>query len=155
MNIKIDDLRQVDGIGESLIEKIKSHFGDVNISLETVNKVDNKKSFYEDVFKYYCSKDNLVKHKKLTKQMLNAFKIARSRLELDDSDFFNIIDRHSSVVSITAKGDYPVKRRNITELFGQKVYNGNALICSEYLNDGCKYLQHLVKKQKKQRGDWL
>ena len=113
--------------------KDNKHFADSNES--TIS--------YKKIYKHYLSKPNLIKHRKFTPEIRNAMKLAEKRLKLSENDFIKIIDRHSEIVEESKhETKYQVRARPIAELFGQKVYQGTALICSEYLDDGSKWLRH-------------
>jgi len=114
-------------------DKDNKHFADSNESAIS----------YKKIYKHYLSKPNLIKHRKFTPEIRNAMKLAEKRLKLSENDFIKIIDRHSEIVEESKhETKYQVRARPIAELFGQKVYQGTALICSEYLDDGSKWLRH-------------
>jgi len=97
---------------------------------------------YQALFDYYLTLD-LVKHKELTPEMRNAIDIARRRGKYDWDTLKTFLERHAYVVKLTKGcGQYEVPKRGITEFFGQKVYGGTALICSEYADDGAKWLRY-------------
>lgn len=110
------------------------------------NESKLKKSIdYIVAFNHYLSFENLIKHKNLSEVMKKSMDKAVHQLGLNQDELLQIIERHSKVVSLTSNTDYPVKPRPLYELFGQKAYQSNHLICAEYLDDGSKYLSHLVK----------
>ena len=60
-----------------------------------------------------------------------------------------IIDRHKTAIENTKDdGDYKITPRPLVELFGQKVFNGVALIGEQYM-DGGRYSN--VKKKEQPR----
>ncbi|MEA1972239.1 MAG: hypothetical protein U9N34_02960 [Candidatus Cloacimonadota bacterium] len=98
---------------------------------------------YKKIYEHYLSKSNLIKHKKFTKQMKTAIDKAISRISITEDEIITIIDRHSLLVEATKnEGQYRIRKRPIGELFGQKIANGTDLICSEYLDDGAKWLRY-------------
>lgn len=100
--------------------------------------VDRHKELYE----YYCSL-GLVRHRSLTREMKNAMDVARRRGEYTWKDLKTLLYRHSMVVKLSkGDGEYAVKPRGIAEFFGQKVSGGTCLICSEYADDGKKWLRY-------------
>lgn len=98
-----------------------------------------KEDKHREIFEHYNSL-GLIKHRDLTPEMRSAMDVARRRGGYDWDDLKTLITRHAHVVEITASNEYPVRPRPITEFFGRKVYNGIALICSEYADDGAKWL---------------
>ena len=95
---------------------------------------------YKNLFDHYMSLD-LVKHRAITTEMRNAIDTARRRGGYDWDQLKTMLDRHAQIVELTAgNGNYKVKMRPLVEFFGQKVQGGTALICSEYADDGAKWL---------------
>lgn len=119
-------------------KKDKKRRGDSNESL----KLD-----FQKIYNHYVSKGNLVNNREFTKEMKACIKIARSRLNLTDDDMCKLIDRHSIIVDATKDSEYPVQKRPLAQFFGQKVYKANHLICSEYLDDGAKWLRYNDKNK--------
>jgi hypothetical protein len=94
----------------------------------------------------------LVKHKAFTPEMRNAINTARRRGNYDWDTLKVLLDRHVKVVKMTAGSQFPVKPRTLTEFFGQRVHGGTALICSEYADDGAKWLLYQNGNAQQNRG---
>lgn len=108
---------------------------------------------HQSIFDHYL-KLGLIKHKALTREMVNAIDIARRRGGWSWDELKTMLDRHAEVVKITAgNGEYAVRPRGITEFFGQKVKDGTALICSEYADDGTKWQLYKDGNPHKPRSD--
>lgn len=106
----------------------------------------------KDIYDHYLTLE-LVQHRELTKEMCNAIDIARRRGNYDWDMLKTLLDRHAYVVKLTAgNGDFKVKARPLIEFFGQKVKDGTALICSEYANDGAKWLRYKDGNTGKKQG---
>lgn len=97
---------------------------------------------HHEIFDYYLSL-GLIKHRALTPEMRNAINVARRRGGYTWDDLKLLLSRHAQIVKLTA-GDreFAVRPRGIGEFFGQKVSNGTCLICSEYADDGAKWLRY-------------
>lgn len=107
-------------------------------SIKEINLLKDSytKDIYTDVYNYYLSKSNLIKHKNFTNDMKKAIDRAMKELKLDLDYFKRIIDRHSEKVEATKNnGQFKVKTRTIQELFGQKKKDSVSLICSDYLDE--------------------
>jgi hypothetical protein len=97
---------------------------------------------YKVLYDYYCSL-GLVKHRALTTEMKNAIDIARRRGGYTWKEMATLLYRHSMIVKLSSgDGEYAVRPRGIAEFFGQKVAGGTCLICSEYADDGAKWLRY-------------
>ncbi len=99
--------------------------------------VDKHKALYD----YYLTL-GLVAHKKFTPEMKNAMDTARRRCKCSFEDMKLWLYRHAEIVKLSAKSEYEVPKRGLVEFFGQSVYKGTALICSEYADDGAKWLRY-------------
>ena len=119
----------------------------VNTNLKKeLNKVKTK-DIYIDVFNYYLSKNNLIKHKNLSSDMKKAIDLAIKTYELDLDYLKRIIDRHSEKVEQTKNnGQFAIRVRTITQLFGQKIKESPSLICSVYLDE--VYKKSEIKEKK-------
>jgi hypothetical protein len=53
-------------------------------------------------------------------------------------DCISLLSKHDSKVKETKDNEKPITIRSLDSFFGQKVYNAQHLICSEY-EDGRKY----------------
>jgi hypothetical protein len=74
--------------------------------------------------------------------MRSAIDTAKRRGGYSWDELKTMLERHAYVVKLTAGTEYRVPMRGITTFFGQKVYQGTALICSEYADDGAKWLRY-------------
>lgn len=118
-------------------ETLKKHLADTNNNEVTMsnNEEQKKNSFYDDVFSCYIE-SGLVAHKSITQDMKNAIDKAKKELGLDVDYMKRIIDRHKQKVEATkGDGQYAVKVRTLSELFGQKKHGSVSLICSDYLDE--------------------
>ena len=103
---------------------------------EIKEKENKENNIYTDVFNYYLTKNNLIKHKKFSSDMKKAIDISINTYSLDLEYMKRIIDRHSEKVEATKeKGQYSVKVRTLAELFGQKIKDSPSIICSVYLDE--------------------
>lgn len=101
-----------------------------------------EKNPYQKLFDYYISL-GLVKHRKLTGEMRAAIDVARRRGGYTWEELAKLLYRHALIVKLSADdGEYAVRPRGLAEFFGQKVYGGTMLICSEYADDGAKWLRY-------------
>ena len=97
---------------------------------------------YQALYDYYGGL-SLVKHRMLTTEMKNAIDIARRRGGYTWKELATLAYRHSLIVKLSqGDGEYAVKPRGIAEFYGQKVVGGTCLICSEYADDGAKWLRY-------------
>lgn len=94
---------------------------------------------YREIFEYY-NRLGLIKHRKLTPEMRSAIDIARRRGDYEWDMLITLLNRHKQIVDLTAGNEYPVRPRPLAVFFGQRVHNGSMLICSEYADDGAKWL---------------
>lgn len=100
---------------------------------------NNKKDIYIDIFNYYKSKDNLIKHTVITIPMVKAIEKAMEQYNLDKDYCIRIIDRHSEKVEETKNnGKYSKRKRGLSELFGQKKKDSVDLILVDYLDENYK-----------------
>lgn len=112
----------------------------------------NVKNHHRQLYDHYMTL-GLVKHKAFTPEMRNAINTARRRGNYDWDTLKVLLDRHAKVVKLTAgNGQYAVKPRTITDFFGQRVHGGTALICSEYADDGAKWLMYQNGNAQQNRG---
>jgi hypothetical protein len=126
------------------------NINEFNVNINPIKEEVEEEEEIEDIFSYqkifdnYTSKKNLVNHKKLTDEMKKAIDVARKRLEIEsDQEMCILIDRHSLLVEETKNnGQYAIRKRGIKEFFGQKVKDATHLICSEYQDDGSKWVKY-------------
>jgi hypothetical protein len=101
---------------------------------------------YKSLYDYYLTL-NLIKHKNYTDAMRNAIKKAMKECKYTLEDCKVLLERHSKAVELSKSADFKVKARGLDVFFGQKVYGGVNLICSEYEEGGSKYETHLNKPE--------
>lgn len=103
---------------------------------------------FKSIFDFYMTLD-LIKHRTYTKDMTKAIKRAMDNNKYSIEYCKELLKRHKEVVGLSKGQQYPVRARGISEFFGQKVYQGSHLICSEYDEGGKYYEQYLRGKQTK------
>ena len=118
-----------------------------------LNKKENKEDINQEIFNHYLSKENLVKHKNLVEPMKKGIALAIKTYDLDLDYLKKIIDRHSEKIEQTKNSEFPVSQRTLQELFGQKKYKSQDLICADYLDE--KYISNkkLTVEEIKQQSD--
>ena len=107
------------------------------------NEKNDKNKDYVSVFNFYLTLD-LVKHRSYTNDMAKAIKKAVKDNKYEIEYCKELLKRHETVVEKTKNSQYPVKVRGFAEFFGQKVFGGTHLICSEY-EEGGKYYEQYIK----------
>ena len=122
-----------------------SHETDIDLELE---KKKNNKDIYTEIFNHYLSKENLTKHKNLVEPMKKSIALAIKTYDLDLDYLKKIIDRHSEKIEQTKNSEFPVSQRTLQELFGQKKYKSQDLICADYLDE--KYTKTEIKEKPQQ-----
>ena len=140
---------------ESHSESLPSHTASQSKEKESkINKKESKENIYTEIFNYYLSKENLVKHKELIEPMIKSINLSIKTYGLDIDYIKKIIDRHSEKIENTKNSQYPVSKRTIQELFGQKKYKSQDLICADYLDE--VYITEVKEKKSftKQIGDY-
>ena len=105
---------------------------------KNVKNGKNEKNNYKEVYDYYISMPNLIKHKKYTKARAEAIKKAMDSLSLSIDECKELVKKHSEMVKFNNESEYDIYVRPIEVFFGQKLKNGIGLICSEYLEGGTK-----------------
>lgn len=141
-----------ESVGESDYGSVTESVGDSKSNNISSNKSDNKSiniskdNIYLEIFNYYLSLD-LVKHKSLTPAMKKAIHKAMNENKYSLEDCKTLLERHKLVVEVTKNNQYPVKVRTIQELFGQKIKDSTALICTQY-DIGGKYYNLAILNQK-------
>ena len=114
---------------------------------DAIGEIDNqerKKESIKEIYDYYLSL-NLKKHRAYTEDMAKAIKKAMKNNKYTAEYCKTLLERHEKVVETTKNSPYPVKARSLSEFFGQKVFNGTHLICSEY-EEGGKYYEQYIKE---------
>lgn len=101
-----------------------------------ISKKANKE-YYDVIFQHYLSLD-LIKHKALTQSMKKAIDKAMKDNSYSVEDCIELLNKHNAKVNETKDNEKPIAKRPLDVFFGQKVYNAQHLICSEY-EDGRKY----------------
>ena len=138
---------------------------DVNINSENVDistqkeieskKKENKKekeiNINQEVFDYYLAKNNLIKHTKLIEPMKKGISLSIKTYGLDLDYIKKIIDRHSEKIEQTKNSEYPITPRTITELFGQKKYKSQDLICADYLDEKYIINKKITEQEKREQ----
>ena len=114
----------------------------------------NEKNNYKGVYDYYLSMPNLIKHKKYTPAIYDAIKKAMKNLSITIEDCKTLIKKHSELIKLNSGGKYDIEVRPIEVFFGQKLYKGGGLICSEYLEGGIKSNNLLKKKNEEEETDY-
>ena len=107
------------------------------------NEKNDKNKDYVSIFNFYLTL-NLVKHRSYTNDMAKAIKKAVKDNKYEIEYCKELLKRHETVVEKTKNSQYPVKVRGFAEFFGQKVFGGTHLICSEY-EEGGKYYEQYIK----------
>ena len=134
---------------ENRSEQIVEPIPDIN----TVINSNINKDIYTEIFNHYLSKENLTKHKNLVEPMKKGIALAIKTYDLDLDYLKKIIDRHSEKIEQTKNSEFPVSQRTLQELFGQKKYKSQDLICADYLDE--KYISNkkLTVEEIKQQSD--
>ena len=138
------------------ISKATPKAGRKRAEADTINEESNKNNnySYQNLFDYYNTL-GLTKHRKLTPEMKKAIDRAQHMGCYSWDDLKTLLDRHAYIVKLTAdKGDFKVQKRTLTEFFGQKVNDGSMLICSEYADDGPKWLKYKDGNPRELEKDW-
>ena len=117
---------------------------------KNVKKEKNEKNNYKGVYDYYLSMPNLIKHKKYTPARYDAIKKTMKNLSITIEDCKTLIKKHSELIKLNSGGKYDIEVRPIEVFFGQKLYKGGGLICSEYLEGGIKSNNLLKKKNEEE-----
>ena len=87
--------------------------------------------------------------------MKEGIALAINTYDLDLDYLKKIIDRHSEKIEQTKNSEFPVSQRTLQELFGQKKYKSQDLICADYLDEKYKKIEVKEKKQfTRQIGDY-
>ena len=121
---------------------------ELELELEVEEERDSKdnKFDYKSIYEYYISQENLVSHTNYTDSMYKSMKSAKEKYDLTEEQMKRIIKDHNDIIKLAENTEYPVKRRRLDILFGQKVNNNatSPLIFAEYL-DGGKKSDYLYK----------
>lgn len=128
--------------GSELDNHTVSEIANTTVS-ELANQIKKKENIKE-IYDYYLSLD-LIKHRAYTEDMARSIKKAMKNNKYDIEYCKTLLKRHGQVVEATKDTPYPVKVRGLSEFFGQKVFNGSHLICSEY-DEGGKYYEQYIKE---------
>lgn len=131
---------------------------DNNTSINNTTNITDKdyvsNDTHQKIFDFYLGL-GLVKHQKLTKEMINAIEVAKRRCGCDYREMCIQLNRHKMIVEYTKDDkEFAVRPRGLREFFGQKVKDGTQLICTEYADDGSKwiwYKDQLNKPKKQER----
>ena len=121
---------------------------ELELEVEVEEERDSKdnKFDYKSIYEYYISQENLVSHTNYTDSMYKSMKSAKEKYDLTEEQMKRIIKDHNDIIKLAENTEYPVKRRRLDILFGQKVNNNatSPLIFAEYL-DGGKKSDYLYK----------
>lgn len=143
-NNKSNNIINNKNISSSECEVKKKKEKNINqVSLET----DNVLNLYQLIFNYWNNKSNtteaLVKHKDLNDKIKKSIDRCKKELKLKTIDDYTIlIDRFIEIYEYSKTTNYPITKRPLYEFFGQKAYKCDWLICSEYQDDGSKWLRY-------------
>lgn len=111
---------------------------DINTDIKSDTKrlrvKDTEADLSKRIFEYYNTL-NLVKHKSLTKNIKDSIKKAKRELSLDEKEMKRMLDRYAKDYHKKLNTDYPLKKRTLSEFFGQKKYKGVDLICYDYSDE--------------------
>ena len=140
-----NDSNVTDNVNETLSNETEL---EVELELEVEEERDSKdnKFDYKSIYEYYISQENLVSHTNYTDSMYKSMKSAKEKYDLTEEQMKRIIKDHNDIIKLAENTEYPVKRRRLDILFGQKVNNNatSPLIFAEYL-DGGKKSDYLYK----------
>ena len=138
-----NDSNVTDNVNETL-----SNETELELEVEVEEERDSKdnKFDYKSIYEYYISQENLVSHTNYTDSMYKSMKSAKEKYDLTEEQMKQIIKDHNDIIKLAENTEYPVKRRRLDILFGQKVNNNatSPLIFAEYL-DGGKKSDYLYK----------
>ena len=138
-----NDSNVTDNVNETL-----SNETELELEVEVEEERDSKdnKFDYKSIYEYYISQENLVSHTNYTDSMYKSMKSAKEKYDLTEEQMKRIIKDHNDIIKLAENTEYPVKRRRLDILFGQKVNNNatSPLIFAEYL-DGGKKSDYLYK----------
>jgi len=126
----LDDVKELKGNTKETQRELKG-----NTKVTPTNDIDKESN--KDIYSYYLSLD-LVKHNTYTPAMEKAIKLAITQNNYSVQECKDLLQKHKQVIESTKGNSYPVKRRTLTEFFGQKISGSTALICTQY-EDGGKY----------------
>ena len=126
-------------------------YGGSELATQIKKERNIKERDYKSVYDFYITLD-LIKHRAYTKDMAKAITKAVKDNKYDIDYCKTLLERHEMVVEKTKDSSYPVKVRGLSEFFGQKVFNGTHLICSEY-EEGGKYFEQYIKEVEEPKAD--
>ena len=114
-------------------QRLTSNQPATNHKQEYKNEKNETNNIYTDVYKHYLS-CGLVQHKALTNSMKKAIDLAMK--EYHDVELLKrMATRHDIKVKSSAQTEYPIKKRSLVELYGQKKFGSVSLICSDYTDE--------------------
>lgn len=126
---------------ESKVKESKVNNNNIYVPNGT-EEYSDKPDKYKELFDYYQTL-GLIKHRKFTKEMRNAIDIARRRGGYSWEELKELLTRHAKIVKLTANnGERRVRPRGLADFFGKKIFDGTVLICSEYADDGSKWMRY-------------
>ena len=138
-----NDSNVTDNVNETLSNETEL---EVEVEVEEERDSKDNKFDYKSIYEYYISQENLVSHTNYTDSMYKSMKSAKEKYDLTEEQMKRIIKDHNDIIKLAENTEYPVKRRRLDILFGQKVNNNatSPLIFAEYL-DGGKKSDYLYK----------
>ena len=136
-----NDSNVTDNVNETL-----SNETELEVEVEEERDSKDNKFDYKSIYEYYIAQENLVSHTNYTDSMYKSMKSAKEKYDLTEEQMKRIIKDHNDIIKLAENTEYPVKRRRLDILFGQKVNNNatSPLIFAEYL-DGGKKSDYLYK----------
>ena len=136
-----NDSNVTDNVNETL-----SNETELEVEVEEERDSKDNKFDYKSIYEYYITQENLVSHTNYTDSMYKSMKSAKEKYNLTEEQMKQIIKDHNDIIKLAENTEYPVKRRRLDILFGQKVNNNatSPLIFAEYL-DGGKKSDYLYK----------
>ena len=140
-----NDSNVTDNVNETLSNGTELEL-EVEVEVEEERDSKNNKFDYKSIYEYYITQENLVSHTNYTDSMYKSMKSAKEKYDLTEEQMKRIIKDHNDIIKLAENTEYPVKRRRLDILFGQKVNNNatSPLIFAEYL-DGGKKSDYLYK----------
>ena len=138
-----NDSNVTDNVNETLSNETEL---EVEVEVEEERDSKDNKFDYKSIYEYYITQENLVSHTNYTDSMYKSMKSAKEKYDLTEEQMKRIIKDHNDIIKLAENTEYPVKRRRLDILFGQKVNNNatSPLIFAEYL-DGGKKSDYLYK----------
>ena len=140
-----NDSNVTDNVNETLSNETELEL-ELEVEVEEERDSKDNKFDYKSIYEYYITQENLVSHTNYTDSMYKSMKSAKEKYDLTEEQMKRIIKDQNDIIKLAENTEYPVKRRRLDILFGQKVNNNatSPLIFAEYL-DGGKKSDYLYK----------